>query len=109
MIDDKQIPDIVCDVDVPRDGEHTYVPEVWLKDLFPSFSTVGLVVFLLSHDLGRVVSGAEMVERCHADDVPLAEMLAELKAGGFLVPDGGAVDGRLRLVHPARLGPLPAM
>lgn len=104
---EQQLPDIVCDVDVPRDGENTNVPQIWLKDLFPSHPTVGLAVFLLSHDLGEVIPGSELEERRHSDDPPIADMLRELKLGGYLKPE--TVDGveRLRLVHPARLGPLP--
>ncbi|MEU7978288.1 hypothetical protein AB0B63_07120 [Micromonospora sp. NPDC049081] len=107
MTDSSELLDIVCDVDVPRDGENTAVPQIWLKDLFPEYPTVGLVVFLLSHDLGEVVPGLVLAERGHPNDPPVAEMVRELKRGGYLVPE--SVDGvkRLRLVHPARLGPLP--
>lgn len=103
------IPDIVCDVEVPRDGENTHVPQIWLKDLFPSFPTVGLVVFLLSHDLGEVIPGSELEKRQHPSDPPVADMLRELKTGGYLKPETVAGVERYRLVHPARLGPLPSL
>lgn len=99
-------PDVVCDVQVPRDDDNTYVPQSWLADLSPNFAAIGLAVFLLSHDLGQVVPGAELVERQHADDPPLDEMIGELVEAGYLLPEADGGVQRYRLVHPDRLGPL---
>lgn len=98
-------PDIVCDVDVPRDGGHFGVPTAWIDDDAVSFSAKGILVYVVGHPRGAVVTDSRGLG---PDEPSVGEVVAELVEAGYLLPE--TVDGveRLRLVHPARLGPLPS-
>ncbi|MFF0822442.1 hypothetical protein ACFYUR_18935 [Micromonospora haikouensis] len=102
------IPDIICDVDVPYDGKNVYIPQTWFDDFPPNFDAFGVAMFLLSHRRGEVVTGEALADRwAHVGDKPLGVTVGDLVEAGYLVPETADGVGRYRLVHPARLGPLP--
>lgn len=103
-----QLPDIVQDVDVPHDGENVHIPPAWIDDLPPNFDAFGFAVFLLSHKRGEVVTGQRIADRWKADmEQPLPATIRDMVDAGYLVPETADGVQRYRLVHPARLGPLP--
>jgi hypothetical protein len=92
-----------CDLDIPRTDTITYIPTSWSQDTSISYEAAGfLLVLLMRARPGVIVGEAELPQ--HEDDSPLAEMMAELVAAGYLVRELG---DRYRLVHPDRLPPLP--
>lgn len=109
MIDDQQLPEIVCDVDVPYDGETVYIPVAWLNDFPPNFDAYGVATFLLSYPRGEVVTGEMLADRWRAEGQPLKTTIRDLIQSGYLVPDEADGTSRYRLVHPVRLGPLPTV
>lgn len=103
---DNEIPDILCDVDVPQDDTNTYVPNSWITDPAIDFSMKGLIYHVLSYPAGTVVSGAELGQGRAPDDPTAAELVDGLRAAGYLMPNEDA-RAPWRLVHPDRLPPLP--
>lgn len=103
---ENEIPDILCDVDVPQNSANVYIPNSWINDRAVDFSMKGLIFHVLSYPAGTVVSGAELGRGRAPDEPTPAEMVAGLEAAGYLVRND---DGRApwRLVHPDRLPPLP--
>jgi len=100
---DYEMPAIVCDVELPRDAKNTYAPTVWIEDNEIDFDSKGIILRVATYPTGTVVSGAELSQGWAEGDSPAA-VVAELVEAGYLLPDG---PNRFRLVHPARLGPLP--
>jgi hypothetical protein len=100
------LPDILCDVDVPRGAGTTGIPRVWIEDREVSFSGKGMAFHVLSYPQGTVVPGSELARTARGEDEPSpAEIVAELVDAGYLIPEQGG-PAAYRLVHPARLGPL---
>ena len=100
---DYEMPDIMCDVDLPRDSKNTWLPTSWTNDREVSLSATGVACHVATYPAGTVVPGAELSRSWAEGDSPAA-VVAELVGAGYLLPDG---PNRFRLVHPARLGPLP--
>jgi len=103
------VPDIVCAVAVPRSADRTWIPSVWVRDRQVSYTGRGLLTHLLSFGEGTEVNGTDLSRSSRLGDVPLAEVLQELEAGGYLVREQHGGGWRFRLTHPARLGPLAAV
>ena len=80
---------IVCDVQVPAEDGMVAVPTCWALDEAISFEASGVLVRALDSSAPQVMP---------------ARAVAELVEAGYLLPDG---PNRFRLVHPARLGPMP--
>ncbi|MFC8615578.1 hypothetical protein ACFT9M_04040 [Micromonospora purpureochromogenes] len=100
------LPDIACDVDVPRDVEKTFPPRVWIEDSEVSFAAKGLAYQVLSYPRGTVVPGEELAcGQDEAESVPV--LIHELEAAGYLVRQA-EISNKLWLVHPDRLPQLPA-
>ena len=99
----ESMPDIVCDVDLPRDARSTGIPRSWVRDPKVSLSATGVACHVATYPAGTVVPGAELSRAWAEGDSPAA-VVAELVGAGYLLPDG---PSRFRLVHPARLGPMP--
>ena len=100
---DYEMPDIMCDVDLPRDSKNTWLPTSWTNDREVSLSATGVACHVATYPAGTVVPGAELSRAWAEGDSPAAAV-AELVKAGYLLPDG---PNRFRLVHPARLGPMP--
>ena len=102
MRNDK-MPDIMCDVELPRDSKNTWLPTSWTNDPEVSLAATGVACHVATYPAGTVVPGAELSRAWAEGDSPAA-VVAELVGAGYLLPDG---PNRFRLVHPARLGPMP--
>lgn len=106
MSEHDRLPDIVCDVDVPSTDDTVSVPTSWIDDDAISLSAKGVIFRVVSYPVGAVV---EPDRKLGADEPTAVEVVEELRLAGYLRSE--TVDGveRFRLVHPDRLGPLPAV
>lgn len=109
MTDNNRIPDIVCDVELPRTDTDTGIPMQWIQDRAVSLTAKGLIFHAATYPVGTVVSGAELSRGWEVGQ-SVSKLVAELVDAGYLLPEDADGTVRYRLVHPEeRLGTLPRM
>lgn len=98
-----------CDLEVPRTDDRTGIPKAWIFDTAVSAEARGFVACLLTYvPPGAVISGTDLEASRNPLDSPIAEMVAELLAAGYLKRES-STDEHYRLVNPDRLPPLPKL
>lgn len=100
--------EFVTGLQFPHTDGDTAVPHAWIDDAPKSagVEALGLLVALLSFARpGVVVPLAEVELTRHPDDAPVPTLIDRLIEAGYLRGEG---NGRYALVHPERLGPVPA-
>jgi hypothetical protein len=100
--------DFVTELRFPHTKGDTAVPHAWIDDVPKSagVEALGLLLTLLSFTRPGVVTALSEVELTrHPDDAPVPDLVGRLVEAGYLHVEG---NDRYALVHPERLGPIPA-
>jgi hypothetical protein len=103
-----RIMDFVTDLQFPHTEGDTAVPHEWIDDAPKSagVEAFGFLVAVLSFVRPGQVTPVSEVERTrHPDDAPIPALIDRLVEAGYLHDEG---NDRYALVHPDRLGPVPA-
>jgi hypothetical protein len=100
--------DFVTDLQFPHTEADTAVPDVWITDVphTAGAEAFGLLITILSFVRpGQVTPLTEVELTRHPDDAPVPALIDRLVEAGYLRVEG---DERYAVVHPDRLGPVPA-
>lgn len=99
--------EFVTNLHFPHTDAGTAVPDTWNDDApAAGAEAFGFLIRLLTHVRpDRVTPLPEIKLTRHPDDLPAPVLVGRLVKAGYLCDQG---DGRYSLVHPERLGPLPA-
>jgi hypothetical protein len=94
---------ITTKLELPRPASAAVVPTSWAQDRAISFAALGFLGEVFSYTQPDSPCRSDQLSR-HPSNPPMADLLADLVEGGYLIPAG---EGRYELVHPDRLPPLP--
>ena len=100
--------DFVTELQFPHTGGDTAVPHAWIDDAPKSagVEALGLLVTLLSRVRPGVAARFSEAELTRGPaDAPVPDLIDRLIEAGYIHAEG---NDRYAVVHPERLGPLPA-
>jgi hypothetical protein len=100
--------EFVTELQFPHSSDDTAVPHSWITDAPKSAGAeaFGLLITVLSYVRpGQVTPISEVEQSLHSGDAPTPLLVGRLVEAGYLRDEGG---DRYAVVHPERLGPVPA-